>query len=95
VNFTIDVQFAQATGDQLCHLAAEVYDKKAVVGCLAHVMPTRPGARFAQEVNGNLQKSTQGLVSYVAIAPEGAQISDGGNKRYDNIVRSCTRGGCF
>jgi hypothetical protein len=36
VDFAVDVQLAQATGDQLSDLAAEVNDKKAVMGCLGH-----------------------------------------------------------
>ena len=31
VDFAIDIQFAQAPGDELCHLAAEVDDQQAVV----------------------------------------------------------------
>ena len=39
VDFAIDVQLAQAAGNQLGDLAAEVDDKKAVMGCLAHTLP--------------------------------------------------------
>ncbi len=36
VDFAIDVQLAQAAGNKLRYLAAEVDDQKAVMGCLAH-----------------------------------------------------------
>jgi hypothetical protein len=46
MDFAIDVQLAQATRNQLRHLAAEVDDEKAVVNDLAHVPPNNahPGA---------------------------------------------------
>ena len=49
VDFAIDVQFAQAARDQLRHLAAEIYDQQAVMGCLAHALRHRPEAGIAQE----------------------------------------------
>ena len=36
MDLAIDVQLAQATRDQLRHLAAEVDDEKAVMGALGH-----------------------------------------------------------
>ena len=36
VNFAIDAAFAQAPGDELRHLAAEVDDQGALVACLGH-----------------------------------------------------------
>jgi hypothetical protein len=36
MNFAIDVQLAQAAGNQLGYLAAEVDDEKAVMGLLYH-----------------------------------------------------------
>ena len=36
VDFTIDIQLAQTTGNQLRHLATKVDNKQAVVGCLCH-----------------------------------------------------------
>ena len=47
VDFTIDVQLAQATGDQLGHLAAEVDDEKAVMlGHVSDIRGTRNGCKM-------------------------------------------------
>ena len=72
MNFAIDAEFAQAAGDKLRHLAAEVDDKKAFVGALFHGRSVKPAALMCKRRLVCPMAKADWV--YVGFSPEGTQL---------------------